>query len=140
MPGFSRQTIGLTDRRLLWLDENLETVERAAVETVSTDQVEHRNAPRMVRAGGAALVLGALASAVMLFVLSSPLSTASLPLTGGVVLFLTSIGFARARDESGAQLMQHRLQIETPESVVTVWGDQEDVAPLADALDAERDS
>lgn len=137
MPGFSSETVGLTDRRLLWLDENLETVELTDVEAVSTDTVEHGNAPGVVRAGALALVLGAIGSAVLFLLFSAGLRTAILPLTGGTLLFVGSIGVARAREETGARLMQHRLQIETAESVVTVWGDQEDVQALADALDSE---
>lgn len=135
MPGFSTQTVGLTDRRLLWLDENLETVELADVESVSTDEVDHSNAPGVVRAGAFALVLGAMASAALAFLLSTPLSTAVLPLAAGALLFVGSIGVARAREETGARLVQHRLQIDAGEDVVTVWGDEGDVAALADALE-----
>lgn len=137
MPGFSKETVGLTDQRLLWLEENLETVDVAAIESVTSDEVSHHSAPGMVRAGGVALVLGAMATAAMLFVFSFSLTTALVPLAIGAGIFALSIGFARARQKSDAQLMQHRLQIETDDSVVIVWGDQEDMATLKDAIEPE---
>lgn len=140
MPGVTgTETVGLTDRRLLWLDENLESVALGDVESVSTDALEHGNAPGSVRVGAAALVFGAIGSVAALFALSLPLATALAPLAVGLLLFVGSVGVARARAETGAEVVQHRLRIETPESVVTVWGDEADVEALAAAVDPSSD-
>lgn len=136
IPGSSAdETIGLTDRRLLWLDENLESVVLDDVESVTTDVLEHSSAPGSVRLGAVALVLGAFGSAVSLVVLSFPLATALLPLVVGLIVLVGSIGVARARAETGAKNVYHQLLIELDDSFVTVWGDRESVEMLADALD-----
>ena len=141
MPGLAAtETVGLTDERLLWFDDDLEAVDRADIEAVSTAVVDHQDATPLVRGGAAALVLGALGSIALLFVLSVPLTTGLVPLAAGLLAFVGSVGFARARKRAGEQLMQHRLRIEAGDSAVTVWGDDEVVESLAAALDRSTDS
>lgn len=131
------ETVGLTDRRLLWLDENLESVALADVTSVDADAVDHARAPPLVRAGGAALVFGALGSAALLFALSFPLATGLVPFGVGVVAFVATLWVARARAEASDRVRRHRLRIEADGEVLTVWCDEPTCAEIADRIREE---
>lgn len=139
-PSASDRTVGLTDRRLLWLDGELESVTVADVESVTTDVIERRNAPPVVRIGAIAMVLGIAASVASTVLLSVPLTTAVLPFAVGLLAFVATIAVARVRESPVTEHVHHRLKIDTDDGVVSVWDDEATLTSIADALETAAES
>lgn len=125
--------LGLTDRRLLWDDEELDSVALAAVEDVERDVHVHRSAPRIVRIGSAAMLLGLVTTVGVVGLGLADLTTGLLPIVVGVLAFLGAVGYARFSGQSTVDRVQPRLRIDDGGEQVTVWGEE-------DALDAVRDA
>lgn len=132
------ETLGLTDRRLLWFDEELDSVALAAVESVDSGVTRHRSAPRIVRIGSGAMVVGLLTTVGATFLSLTTLPVALLPVVVGVVAFAGSLLYARASGQSGTERVQHRLRIDDGGEPVTVWTDEATAAAIASAVESDR--
>lgn len=131
-------TLGLTDRRLLWFDEELGSVALAAVEDVDAGVTRHRSAPRIVRLGSAAMMVGLLATVTATVLSLASLPAAVLPVILGVLAFAGTMVYARVTGQSGSEHSQHRLRIDDGGEPVTVWAEEATTAAVAVALDGER--
>lgn len=133
-------TLGLTDRRLLWFDEELGSVALAALEGVEPGVTRHRSAPRIVRLGSVAMMLGLLTTVTATVLSLASLPTALLPVIAGVFAFAGALVYARATGQSGSERSQHRLRIDDGGEPVTVWADEATSEAIATALDGSRGS
>lgn len=130
-------TVGLTDHRLLWYDGDLGSAALAAVERVDRDRVTHRKAPRIVRLGSAAMFGGLVTTLLVAWLSAVPLPVALLPVVVGVVAFGGTLAIARARGLSGRRMVRHRLQLDESGERVTIWGEADALAAIADAVEAD---
>lgn len=134
------ETLGLTDRRLLWLDDELESVEFADIKAVKTETTQSGAGSAIVRLGVLGLVIGVLATVVLwLFTsLSTPLTVA--PLGVGLFTLVLSAITARRHDDGEAEAAtQHYLVIRTPRTAVQIFAGRESVEELYDSVEAARE-
>lgn len=131
------QRLGLTDRRLLWFDADLDSVPLATIESVETDAVRHRSAPRIVRIGSGLMVAGLLATVVATVLSLAALTVTLLPVVLGVAAFVATLVYARASAQSGEERVQHRLRVDDGGERVSVWADEDVVSAIEDAVETE---
>lgn len=140
-PGMgSGETLGLSDRRLLWLDDELETVALADVKAVKIETMQAGTASAVLRIGLLSLVISALATiALWLFTSFSTLLTAA-PLGLGVFTFALSVVTARLRDdgEDEAGETYHYLAVQTPRTTLQVYATEGTVEAIVDQINAQR--
>lgn len=130
-------TVGVTEQRLLWFDEGLETIDLSAINSVEVGSVEHQSAPTIVRVGSVVLLAGIVAGIVgWLFAGLSPTVGIGLA-TAGVVAFVASIGTARARGDTGGGFEKHRLSIQHDDGVALLWGSETELTTIESALDEQ---
>lgn len=125
---------GVTERRLLWVDDGLEAVERSAIEGVERGTVSHQSAPRVVRAGSFVMLVGVVAGLVAGVFGGQSLPVAAGLALGGVAVFGATIALARVQGHTGGGFEHHRLTVETPEELVQLWGDPEALSAVESAL------
>ncbi|WP_136686735.1 hypothetical protein [Halorhabdus amylolytica] len=132
------ETLGLTDRRLLWLDEDLETVEFEDVEAIKTETMQSGTGSAILRLGVLSLAIGILATiALWLFMSFSPLLTAA-PFGVGVVTFALSVVTARLRDDDEAGETYHYLAVQTSRTTLQVYATEATVETIVDQINAQR--
>lgn len=139
-PGMGgRETLGLTGRRLLWLDEELETVDLADVITVERESVRQSATPALLAVGGLALVLGVLATAALwlLMSLSTTVTVAPLAVGGAVFVLAMVVGYLR-EDGSDEGDVHHYLEVKTERTTVQIYAEEALVGEMADRIEAER--
>lgn len=127
-------TVGVTDRRLLWFDEELDTIERSAIESVERDSVSHRSAPTVVRVGSFAMIAGIVAGLVGGLVggLSLPVSLGLV--AGGIAVFAATLALARVRGDTASGFEKHRLTVETDDQLIQLWGTDDALATVESEL------
>jgi len=136
------ETLGLTDRRLLWLDDDLETVEFADVKAIKTETMQSGTGSAMLRLGVLGLVVSVLATSLLwLFAsLSTPLTIA--PLGLGLLTFALSAITARRQKEDDGDVeaaTHHYLVVRTPRTSVQIFAERELVEEIHDGVEAARD-
>lgn len=127
--------LGLTDRRLAWIDEELQSVDRERIDGAETGTVTVAPAPTVVRIGGLAAVLGLVGTAVAWLLGWLSLPAALAPLTAGLAVLVGTALYARFRGLTSARTDYHYCRIDTDEAAVTVFADAETVASIADTLE-----
>lgn len=129
-------TVGVTRDRLLWFDDELETVPLDEIERVEQSHIEHQSAPTIVRLGSFGLIFGILAAIGTAVATDYSLLVSIALVAGGALAFVATILVARSRDESGSQFEKHRLVVEG-DAMVLIWGQQDALSAIESAI-AER--
>jgi hypothetical protein len=132
-------TVGVTERRLLWFTDELETVDRAEINGVERDSVSHQSAPTVVRLGSFAMIAGLVGAVVAVLFAGQSLPVGLGLAAGGVAIFAATIGVARVRGDTGGDggFEHHRLNVKTTTELVQLWGDAAALSEIADALAEE---
>jgi|GEM_PF-3528208 len=133
-------SVGVSDRRLLWYDNELGTVALSAVESVDIDSIAHQSSPTVVRIGSFVMIAGLVAALVGSLFAGQSLQTALALGGGGVLAFVATIVVARLRHETGTGFEKHRLTVDAGEDLLQLWGNEETLESLAGALDEQRSS
>jgi len=133
------ETLGLTERRLLWLDDELESVAFDDLRDAKIETMQSGSSSAIVRLGVVALVFGVLTTAGLW--LLSPLSTvvAVAPLAIGVGTLGLAAVTARLRDEDGEETEQHYLKLRTSRTTVQVFAEADTVAEIAERVESVRE-
>lgn len=134
--------VGVTERRLLWYEGELETVDRADINGVEPDSVSHQSAPTVVRVGSFAMIAGIVAGVAATVFAGQSLAVALGLAAGGIAIFAATIGLARIRGdtvEDGGGFEHHRLNVKTTTQLVQLWGDENALSSIETALEAEAD-
>lgn len=140
-PGFGDdQTLGLTDRRLLWLDENLEEVDLDGVMAVERKTISKTSAPLWVRIGAVVLTLGIIATPALWFLTSLSTLEVLTPLLVGVFVYTLTTILARISGQTVEEEIRHQyLQLQTERSVVQIYADKDVLDAVADAIETTPD-
>lgn len=135
--------VGLTDRRLVWYDEDRDeafgAVALSAVSATERDAHDHRSAPRIVRGAGAALALGVLTSVALFVFELGALRAAAAPALLGVIAFLVALAYARWYELEATVRTYPFLRIDDGERDVTLWGPSAELDAIAAALGESAD-
>lgn len=127
--------VGVSDRRLLWFDDELETIDRSSIESVERDAVSHQSAPAIARIGSFLMIGGIVAGLVSAVFTDQPLLVSVGLAVAGILAFAATVGVARVRGDTGGGIEKHRLTIEHDGGLVLVWSTESALAELAAALD-----
>ncbi|WP_158854576.1 DUF6232 family protein [Halorhabdus sp. CUG00001] len=130
------ETLGMTDQRLLWLDEELETVALEQVRDLESTSMQPSGAGLLAGLGGLALVFGLLVTPILWLFVDVSAQVALSPIVIGAVLFAAGLAGSRLRDDSDDQPAQHYLQIRTSEATVQVFADDADVDDIRETIAA----
>lgn len=131
-------TVGVTDHRLIWFDDELGELDSGQIDEVDIETVAHRTAPLVVRLGSFAMLAGLVAGVVAGTLTGQPL-TVSLGLAGGgIAAFALSLAVARYSGDRGGGFERHRLTVQTADDHVEIWGDPDDLASIEAALASSR--
>lgn len=131
-------TVGVTEQRLLWFDDELAAVDRSAIDSVERDTVGHRSAPTIVRIGSLAMLAGLVAAVVSTAFAGQPLTVAAGLAIGGIAVFAATIALARIRGDASGDFEKHRLTVTHDDGLVLLWGSENGLSSLAAALDDQR--
>ncbi|MFB6202035.1 MAG: hypothetical protein ABEI98_08490 [Halorhabdus sp.] len=133
------ETLGLTERRLIWLDEDLESVDLDDVLVVSGESVSESASPVLATGGILALVLGIVATPALWVLTSLPIAQTIAPLVGGVILFglATIASHLRTGDDGGNR--QHYLEVKTARTTVQVYASEDTVTEMAERIESHRE-
>jgi len=127
-------TVGVTEDRLLWFDDELDELDRTGIESVEGDVVDHQSAPTIVRIGSFVMIAGVVA-ALFSYVFGGQSLPAALGLAvGGVLAFVATVAVARVREDAGSEFVKHRLTVEGSEETVQLWGDRDELTTLKAVL------
>lgn len=138
LPGIGEgETLGVTDSRLLWLDEDLETVEIAAVEDIEITSISRSSAPWTIRLGAIALTLGLIGTPLLWLFASLSLLETLAPLGMGVLVLALTTAIARLRGQTVEEgESQHFARLRTSASVVQIFADEETLEEIVDAIES----
>lgn len=131
--------VGVTEHRLLWFDDELETVERSAIESVERDTVSHQSAPTIARIGSFLMIAGIVGGVVSVVFTAQPLIVSAGLAVGGILAFAATIAVARARGDTGGGIEKHCLTVERDGGPVLLWGREDALSSLATALADQPD-
>lgn len=134
-PTATEEAVAITERRLLWFEDELRTIPLDDVDSLDRDVVEHTTAPRAVRLASVGLLLGLTATGIAVLFSSLPTVLALVPAGVGLAAFLTVLLAARQRGLSGSARSFPYLQVETRDGTTTLWGPDDALAEIATALE-----
>jgi len=129
------ETVGLTDRRLVWLDDELETVDLADVTSVGIDSVGQSTTSLLLVTGPIATVLGAIVTAVLWLFTSLPGIVTVAPLGLGVFVLLAAVVGSRLQDTENIE-RQYYLDVKTTETTVQVYATESTVESMNERITA----
>jgi hypothetical protein len=133
------ETLGLTDRRLLWLDEELETVPLEDVHELEATSMQASGAGLLAGVGGLALALGLLITPLLWVFTDVSAQLALAPIVIGAVTFVAGLAGSRVRDDSDDRPAHHYLQIRTVKTTVQVFADESVVAAIREQIETATD-
>ncbi|WP_181686860.1 DUF6232 family protein [Halorhabdus salina] len=133
------ETLGLTDQRLLWLDEDLETVPLENIRDLEPTSMQPSGAGLLAGVGGLALALGLLVTPILWVFVDVSARMALAPIVIGAVLFVAGLVGSRLRDDSDDRPAQHYLQIRTSETTVQVFADDSDIEDIRERIATATD-
>lgn len=126
--------VGVTRDRLLWFDDELESLPLGDVHTVEQSYIEHRSAPTVVRLGSFGFILGVLAAIGTAVATDHSLLVSVALAVAGAIAFVASILHARSRGESGSTFEKHRLLVESEDAMVLIWGTADALSTIESAV------
>lgn len=127
------ETLGLTDRRLVWLDDDLETVDLGDVVSVETNSVSRTPGSTLALIGPVLLVLGAIATVALWLLSSFSVGVVLAPLGIGALVFLLGLLSTRLRDPDDVD-RQYYLEVKTMETTLQVYAMESTVESMDDRL------
>ncbi|WP_135662059.1 hypothetical protein [Halorhabdus rudnickae] len=132
------ETLGLTDRRLLWLDDELETVDLEVIRHVDHESVRPHSTPLLLTVGALALVLGALATPALWLLASLSTVETLAPLAVGVGLFVVTSVLSHVRDgDVDDDEHFHYLELRTERTTVQIYADLEIVDAIGERIESK---
>lgn len=135
-PGFGgSETVGLTDQRLVWLDDELETVDLADVTSVDINSVGQSPASMLLVVGPIAIVLGAVASSVLWFFTSLPSMVTLAPVGLGILALAAAFVGSRFQDSEDVE-RQYYLDVKTIETTIQVYATESTVRAMHERVSA----
>ena len=138
-PGMGpNETLGLTDRRLVWLDEELETIDLDDIRAIEATSVDRSSAPVVVVLGSIAIVLGIIATPLLWLFASLPIEQTLAPLALGIVLYLLSSVITAIRTDGEEVDRQHYLEVRTARTTAQVYDSKATVEEMLDRIEAQR--
>ena len=130
------ETVAVTDDRLLWFQNELETVAIDRIENVELEYVEQQAAPPIVLGGGLLFVVGVFASIGAFFANAGGPMIVALPALTGLMVFLATRIVADHTGREGEVRAGHRLRLWVDGDPVSVWGQEEaTIEEVAAAID-----
>lgn len=127
------ETLGLTERRLVWLDEELETLELADVVSVDTNAIAQSATSLLFGIASLSIVVGAIASIVLWLFTSFSTVVTLAPVGIGVILLLVAFLRSRVRDSEDVEY-QHFLEVKAAETIVQVYATESTVESMHERI------
>ena len=132
------ETIGLTDRRLIWLDDELESVHVSDIRSTGVESVNQAPSSALVLLGPVLGLLGAPLSAALWLFTSFSFEIVLAPLALGGLVFAVGLVISQLGDNDDAEIY-HYLEIRTVDSTVQVYATAETAETIRDLIADRRE-
>ncbi|ACV10259.1 hypothetical protein Huta_0070 [Halorhabdus utahensis DSM 12940] len=127
------ETVGLTDRRIVWLDDELETVDLEDIRSVGVDSVGQSLASMLLITGPIATVLGAIVTIVLRLFTSLPAPLTLAPLGIGLCILVAALVGSRLQDPEDVD-RQYYLDMKTLETTVQIYATESTVVEMTERV------
>lgn len=132
------ETAGLTDRRLVWLGDEFESIDLADLRSVGIDSVGQSPASMLLVVGPIATVIGAIVTFLLVLFTSQPAVISYGPLGIGAFILLTAVVGSRFQDPDDVD-RQYYLDVKTLETTVQIYATESTVRSMHERIDATRE-
>ncbi|WEL21467.1 hypothetical protein [Halorhabdus sp. BNX81] len=138
-PGLgSRETLGLTGKRLVWLDEEFETVDLEAVESVETNAVSQSPTSILIVIGVLGIVLGTIVTPLLWVFTSLSMELTLAPLVVGLLALVLGVVGTRLWDREDAE-QQHYLDVKTMTETIQIYATEATVETITERIRSETE-
>ncbi|CCQ32181.1 hypothetical protein HLRTI_002759 [Halorhabdus tiamatea SARL4B] len=129
------ETVGLTDQRLVWLDDELETVDLADVTSVGINSVGQSPTSMLLVVGPIAVVFGVITSLLLWLFTSLPSIVTLAPVGLGVLALVAAFVGSRFQDPADVE-RQYYLDVKTVETTIQVYATESTVRAMNERVSA----
>lgn len=132
------ETLGLTDRRLVWLAEELESVDVSDIRSMDVESVNQAPSSALVLLGPVLGLLGAPLSAALWLFTSLSIEIVLAPLAIGALVFVVGLVSSQFGSDDDAEVY-HYLELRTVDSTVQVYATPDLVETIRDRIADRRE-